>query len=175
MDLILLLGFLALIVAAPILLVVFIAKRIKNKRTRIFFILIALIVPFSSLFFTGFIGTSAARIERDHSISVPHSAFNIQCNDGFVSMTTFADVGAEASFEMSREDLPTFLAQFKSLEAMPVPNDPLDGFVHHPVPEHFGRMIFTFYGMSRDRNVMHVDVYDIDDAKVGVCLDTCWN
>ena len=175
MDLILPFGFLALIVAALIFLIIFIARRIKNKRTRIFSISTIVVVPFAFLFFTGFIGISAARIARDHSISIPRSASNIQCNDGFISMTTFADVGAEASFEMSRKDLQAFLAQFKNLETMPIPNDPMDGFVHHPVPDHFGRVIFTFYGMSRNRNVMRVDVYDINDANVGVCLDTCWN
>ncbi len=169
---------LALIVVTPIVLTGYIAKRIKSKQDRVIFILTILIIlsaPFAFLFASGFIGISAARIERDHSISVPHSATNIQCDDGFVSMTTFADVGARASFQMSRDDLSTFLAQFKFLESRSVPNDPPDGFVHHPVPEHFGRVIFTFYGMSRDGNVMHVDVYDIDNAKVGVCLDTCWN
>ena len=114
------------------------------------------------------------RIKQEHTLTVPASASHIHC-DPFFAISIFLDTGGEASFEMSRNDLPIFLAQLKFLRSESRPDDPSDMLVNNEVPDHFGRLISTFDGFSHDGNVMHIDVYDIDASTVGVWIGTISN
>jgi hypothetical protein len=173
-TIVLALGILLLIFIVPIALAFFIARQLKSWLARALFIFAVVATPSALLFFSGLAGSSAKRIGKEHCISVPSSASNIQC-EPFFAISIFLDGGGTASFEMPRNDLPSFLTQFKSLRTIPAPNDTTDWRVTHSVPDRFGQRITSFDGVSRDGNIIHMDVYNIDSSRVGVWVGTISN
>ena len=168
------LGILAVIFIVPIALIFFIARQFKSWLARALIIFAFIAIPAALLIFSGLIGTSTKRIEKEHCISVPSSASNIKC-EPFFAISVFIDGGGTASFEMSRGDLPVFITQFKQLRTQDRAEDPNDWTVNHDMPRNFGHTIYNFTGFSHDGNVMHIDVHDIDTAKVGVWIGTISN
>jgi hypothetical protein len=159
----------ALIIFVPIALIGFLTWRIKSGFRRGIFLFAIVVIPLVALYFDGFIGSSAARLTHDHSFRVPASVTNIRCDD-FLSMTSFMDSGASAHFEMARADLPALWSQFKISST----NAESDSTPAMPPPG-FGKLIKGVSGKSRDGNVMHLDIYDINPERVGVYIVTIWN
>src|SRR6266566_3056568 len=62
------------------------------------------------LFLFGYIGSSSARIRREHGLRIPPSAHSLVCG-GDAWMHWFMDSGAASAFEMASEDISDFISQ----------------------------------------------------------------
>ncbi len=116
------------------------------------------ILALGTLYSTGFIGSSAMRVSREHSASLPSSATDIHC-EGFFAITTFGDYGATATFKMGNQDLSAFLSQFTW------DSDP------HAISSQ--KMVYE--GRSREGNSVYLETYQIDDSHIGIRIITGWN
>jgi len=167
----------AVAVALVALVLVFFWRRAETRNGKAVFAIFLLLIlsgPVSIAFFTGFVGNSRARIERDHSLVLPPSISNIRC-DGFVSLTTFLDSRACASFRLSRKDLDAFLPQFSTFRSSPsIPADWPD-FPNGSPAWRSGRLMAAYTGKSMDGNVQWMEIRSIDPNSVGICLVTQWN
>lgn len=141
----------------------FVAKRLLV----IFFALFAALISF--FHFAGLLGNSTARLERDHGIVLPYSVSHIQCKN-LLSLTTFADIRASASFEMARSDLDSFLYQFHGSLSTPLPDD-----YSLASPRDFRGITASYRGLSREGHMFRLDIHDVDADTIGVCIDTFWN
>ncbi|MGC3989291.1 MAG: hypothetical protein QM796_06365 [Chthoniobacteraceae bacterium] len=120
----------------------------------------------------GFVGSSNQRMQRDHSFSVPASAAQLHC-EGLISLTTFLDTSAVATFEIPASDLPEILAHFK-WHSDPKSSD--DFSEPGPeVPANFGKLRASRSGMSTDGNRVYLRTYDAKDDRVGIWIMTFWN
>jgi hypothetical protein len=142
-----------------------------RKRWVIAAIALGFILVLFGLYVEGFIGSSVARVAREHSFVLPASAKHIHCG-GPVAISTLGDFDASVSFDITLSDLPSVLTQFTLDSATETP-----AFLstRMSVPSHFGALREARFGMSRKTNAVHLQVFDLVDERVGVCVLTIWN
>ena len=114
---------------------------------------IAIILVFG-LHLTGFIGSSRARVERDHSVRLPQSASNFNCF-GFISLSWLWDSGESATFSVSSTDLEGIFSQFRKSKSVNESE--------------------TFRGISRDGNIAVITITSLPDGAAQVQISTAWN
>jgi hypothetical protein len=163
------------LLATPIVLV-FQFFRINSTSGRLIY-LSAVAVAAGAVLFPlysyGFIGSSRARLQRDHTLSLPPSVTSIHCQ-GPVSLTTFGDFGAVATFEMNRSELNSVFSQFTFTPSLD--RDQMSIWSRHPfAPVTFGALEMARWGHSHDGNVVRLQVYGLTKSRVGVLVDTVWN
>ena len=138
------------------------------------FIAVGLLSLFAIILYsTGFIGSSSARVVREHSVVLPPSASHIQCG-GLFSVTTFGDFTADTSFEIAATDLPGVLSQFTwQFDMTNASIKSLDERM--AVPTQFTHPGALRWGASRDTNTAYLQSYDLGGGRVGICIYTFWN
>lgn len=119
---------------------------------------------------------SIDRVERDHAISLPDSARDVQAMGDLVR---YVDHGRSAVFVIDAADLGPFVEQLDQVDDVPyrtfVPGNEQYQPSTTPWPK----------GASPDRtfskaspaggDFMHVEIYRLSDAAVGVWLYSDWN
>jgi hypothetical protein len=128
---------------------------------------------FGFLFIFGFIGSSAARVRREHGLRLPSSASRFVCR-GDAWMHPFIDSGAASVFEMSSDDVPNFVSQLKIIDTQET------GFPGNPQYRirrswMSGRPMRSYRCHSPTGDELDVRIWAIDAAHVGVALYTDWN
>jgi hypothetical protein len=126
-------------------------------------------------YFSGLIGNSRARVRLDHSIEVPASTSGIECAFPF-STTQFMDSGAEATFTISRADLPGFLAEFPHFKESP--DDPPEWATlrRHLSPAwRKGVPIAVYDGRFPEGHRTLCEIWPVDSTSVGIYLVSVWN
>ena len=124
-----------------------------------------------SLFAFGCVGSSAARVRREHGLQLPSSATGFVCR-GDAWKHTFIDSGAVAAFEMASSDLPNFISQLRIHDTQETTLP--DGYqIHRPWMK--GTPLKAYRCESPTGDELDVHVWAIDDAHVGVLLYTDWN
>ena len=119
---------------------------------------IAIIAPILSfllcglLYFSGIVGSSRARVERDHSIKLPTAAAEITC-DPFISLPWLWDSGESASFVMLQKDLDDVIRQFNNTRISP------EGL----------------RGVSKDGNIVAISTEERSNGELRVTIKTTWN
>lgn len=117
--------------------------------------IIALILSFllcGLLYFSGIVGSSRARFERDHSIKLPTAATEITC-DPFISLSCLWDSGESASFVMLQKDLDDVIRQFNNTRISP------EGL----------------RGVSKDGNIVAISTEERSNGELRVTIKTTWN
>ena len=148
---------------------------------KIISVILAVVLFLSSvlglLFIFGYMGDSAARVRREHGLTLPASARGFVCR-GDAWMHLFSDSGAASAFEMTARDLPGFLSQLKILGT----NDctrgtifPLNAQYQIHRPWTAGVSMKTYRCTSSTGNSLTVQIWPIDGDNVGVLLYTDWN
>jgi len=131
---------------------------------------------YCSLFLLGYVGTSSRRVKRDHGLHIPRTAETLSCR-GNAWMHTFSDSDAVSVFEMSAADVPSLVSQLTLC-------DTADGDISFPVDSrnqiHRPWMAKTPLRTYRCVSPIHasaldVQVWQADEAHVGVLLYTDWN
>jgi hypothetical protein len=132
---------------------------------------LAVILLVFGLYVKGFVGSSVARVAREHQCVLPMSASHIHCG-GPVAITTFGDFDASVSFDITSSDLSSVLSQFTLGAAEEAP-----AFLRTrmSVPSQFGRLKEARSGGSRYGNTVHLQVFELDGDRIGVCILTIWN
>src|SRR5258708_1977713 len=123
------------------------------------------------LYSQGLVGTSVARVEREHSCALPASVSHIHCR-GPVAITTFGDFQALSSFDIASKDLPSLVSQFVW---EPAAQTPALSQPRMAVPSRFGPLREARSGWSPGGNNVHLEVFELGDDRVGVCILTSWN
>jgi len=139
-----------------------------------FFLIAAavLLLVVGLLYLTGFIGSSSARLAKDHSISLPSSVSHIRCG-GLFSLR-FTDSDADASFEIASKDLPAVLSQFSWQPG--TGGDHINSLNERmPVPAEFLKPSALQRGVSHNNNVVFLQSYDLGGSRVGICIYTMIN
>ncbi len=89
------------------------------------------------------------------------------------------DRGAASAFEIAQRDLGSFIAQLRIREASPgafgkiFPSNP-----QYQIRVPWGASaegITTYYCYSSTGDFLDVEVWQIDESRVGICLYTDWN
>ena len=112
------------------------------------------------------------RLEHEHGLHLPASATSIECRgDAWIG---FLDRGASSSFVIAANELETFVSQLK-----------IEPRGHSFIPSNWqyqlhaawrkGVPISTYACDSPVGDWLHVEVWPVDQAQVGVCLYTDWN
>lgn len=135
----------------------------------VFFVFIGL------LFWSGYFGNSATRIEREHGLKLPSSAHNFVCR-GDAWMHHFVDSGASSAFEMSARDIPAFVSQLnvhklEQSECCIFPSN-------FQYPIHRSWMLGpakTYHCASSTGSSLDIQIWPLDGSRVGVLLYTNWN
>ena len=127
-------------------------------------------------FATGFLGHSATRIRREHGLRLPASASHFECRgDAWLSII---DRGAASTFEMARTDMVSFTSQLRVRESgTGVVTSIFPGNSQYQVsaPWRAGTPIATYHCQSPTGDFLSVQIWPIDDSRVGVRLYTDWN
>jgi hypothetical protein len=134
-----------------------------------------LVLPFA----TGFLGHSATRIRREHGLQIPASASSFECRgDAWLSII---DRGAASTFEMARTDMVSFTSQLRIRTSTTTETDAVasifPGNSQYQVSAVWrtGTPIGTYFCQSPTGDYLWVQIWTIDDSRVGVCLYTDWN
>jgi len=139
--------------------------------------MLAAVSAFGSLFLFGCVGSSAARISREHGLKLPSSSHKFVCR-GDAWMHTFMDSGAASAFEMDSRDLPAFVSQLKLRdhggfgENDILPSNP-QYQIHRPWMS--GPPLKTYHSDSPTGDSLDLQIWRIDNRQVGVLLYTDWN
>jgi hypothetical protein len=141
--------------------------------------IIGMVSYWGVLFVLGYVGDSAARIQREHGLRLPPSARNFVCR-GDAWMHNFMDSGAASAFEMAPSDLPSFVSQLKIHEVHP--GDCSGPCIIASNPQYQIRRpwmsappLKTYCCASPTGDYLAVQIWIIDDTHVGVFLYTDWN
>jgi hypothetical protein len=128
------------------------------------------------LFLFGYVGSSDARVSREHGLKIPSSAHSFVCG-GDAWMHWFIDSGAASAFEMASNDLPSFLSQLKIRETHEGGCCIFPGNSQYQIrrPWTTGIPLTTYRCASRTGDSLDVQIWKVDDATVGVLLYTDWN
>lgn len=133
-------------------------------------------VPFLAQF-AGVIGHSARRINREHGLWLPASATNFQCyGDAWLRM--ISDCGAASTFEMAKSDLPSLISQItvrESTSGVATSIFPANPRYQVTASWFAGLPQSTYECKSPTGDSLSVQIWPIDDSRVGVCLYTDWN
>jgi hypothetical protein len=133
------------------------------------------VLPFAA----GFLGHSAMRIRREHGLRLPASASHFECRGD--AWLTIIDRGAASTFEMSRTDLGSFTSQLSIRSSTIGSTDavasifPGNSQYRVSAPWRIGTPIATYDCQSPTGDLLSVQIWPIDDSRVGVCLYTDWN
>jgi hypothetical protein len=128
-------------------------------------------------FVSGYVGSSAARVRREHGLKVPSSARGFICR-GDAWMHLFSDSGAASAFEMASRDLPSFVLQLKIQQtAEGGPGSVFPGNAQYQIHRTWmsGISMRTYRCASPTGDSLAVQIWAIDGANVGVLLYTDWN
>ena len=132
---------------------------------------------FGILFLFGYVGNSAARVRREHGLNVPSSARGFICR-GDAWMHLFSDSGAASAFEMAARDMPGFISQLRIRQTNEGRNGnilPINAQYQIHRPWMSAVSMQTYRCASLTGNSLAVQIWQIDDANVGVLLYTDWN
>ena len=124
----------------------------------------------------GFVGQSKRRIEREHGLKLPPSAVNFECRGD--ALLVLQDRGAATAFEIKTTDLPVFVAQLKVRQCRTNSTE----FIFPANPQYqvrrpwmVGSSLIVYECISPVGSFLNVQIWGIDDRRVGVCLYTDWN
>jgi hypothetical protein len=147
-----------------------------QKKLMVIFTAFSIAAGVAILFFGGCIGSSAARITREHGLAIPSSASHFVCRgDAWM----IGDRGAASAFEMASNDVTRFLAQLKIRDTH---HGDYSKSIFPSNPQYqvrtswmSGSPLETYHCASPVGDFLDVQVWPIDAAHVGVCLYTDWN
>jgi hypothetical protein len=139
-------------------------------------VVILLASSFGLLFLFGYVGSSGVRVSREHGLKIPPSAHSFVCG-GDAWMHRFMDSGAASAFEMTSDDLATFLSQLKIRETHEGDCCMLPRNSQYQIRRPWTSAIplKTYRCTSRTGDSLGVQIWKVDDATVGVLLYTDWN
>jgi len=131
------------------------------------------LLPVTALFLGGFLGSSAARIQRDHSLRLPSAASDIHCVR-FISLSTFMDSGEQATFVIPKASLETFISQ---IEPRPewIKFDQAKVSLAIPPSWTTRPVVARYCRRSTEDNMLTVEIFDLGNSKLGVAVATIWN
>jgi hypothetical protein len=112
------------------------------------------ILLLAGLYAGGILGSSRARVERDHSIRLPASVSSVRCTP-FISLKWLWDSGEQATFSIPQDDLEEIIRQFRDIK-----------------PATDSRAL---RGVSRDGNMAVISTTPQPAGKILVNLETTWN
>jgi hypothetical protein len=118
-------------------------------------------------------GNSRERAEAEHGVPLPSSAKAFQCRGNAWAWTP--DRGASTVFEMEATDLPLLISQLKVRPGPPtfIPgNDDYRGF---RFPWTAAAPLSTYSCASPTGDWLQVQIWPLDDKRVGVWMYTDWN
>ena len=132
--------------------------------------LVLLVVTFA--FTHSSFGDPRARIEHEHGLHLPASAASFECRGD--AWKGFLDRGAASAFVIASNDLVTFISQLKARHGLTtfIPGNSqyqLDAAWRNGTPA------ATYSCDSSVGDWLHVEVWPVDDTRVGICLYTDWN
>jgi hypothetical protein len=115
---------------------------------------------------------SRSRIEHEHGLRLPASASAFECRGD--AGRGFLDKGAASAFTVATNELAGFLAQLTVRTGLPtfIPGNPQ--YQLHAIWRR-GSPLATYSCSSTVGDWLHVEVWPIDSARVGVALYTDWN
>jgi hypothetical protein len=118
------------------------------------------------------IGDLHGRIEHEHGLSLPVSAASFECRGD--AALGFLDRGVSSAFIMASNDLAGFVSQ---LRVQPGLTTFIPGNSKYRLRAvwRIGKPAATYSCSSPAGDWLHVEVWPIDDARVGICLYTDWN
>ena len=150
----------------------------KLKFRLLIAVALAVVCMVTCPFVFGYFGNTFRRVNREHGLRIPSSASHLVCRgDAWIPVL---DRTAVTTFQIARADLSAFTNQ---LRVRP-PDDFYFGFrstnydgQRHlfPSPHYSVTNIATYYCDSPTGDFLFVDLWDVDDSRVGVCLYTDWN
>ena len=129
------------------------------------------------LFLLGLLGGSSFRVAREHGLKVPASAAHFIC--GGDARIGILDRGAASAFEMTEKDLPIFISQLKvRKEWAGVAGSIFPGNSQYQINIPWRAKatgLRTYQCASPNGDTLSVEVWQINQSKVGICLYTDWN
>lgn len=150
-------------------------SKLKFRLIAVGFVVVCMV---GCLFVLGHNGNSFSRLKREHGLRIPTSASHLECRGN--AWISVLDRVAVSTFQIARADLPAFTNQLRVR-----PPDALyfgfrstnyDGQRYlFPSPHYSVTNIATYYCDSPTGDFLFVDLWDVDDSRVGVCLYTDWN
>lgn len=151
--------------------------RMIPKRHRKLVGLTMICVVFISLPYAfGFLGNSATRVRREHGLELPASASHFICGGDAWSVL---DRGAASAFEIAPADLPKFAAQLRIRESssgVPISIFPGNSQYQIRIPWRASAIALnTYLCASRTGDFLRIEVWQIDETRIGICLYTDWN
>ena len=146
------------------------------RKISVFAAVCAFIISLSIL--SGFFGASAGRVRREHGLQLPPSASHFICGgDAWISIM---DRGAASAFEMAQTDLTNFISQFKIRNSTNGVYSrgifPGNSQYQIRVPWRTSATgLATYNCQSPTGDSLDVEVWRIDESRIGICLYTDWN
>ena len=113
-----------------------------------------------------------SRLEHEHGLRLPASANSIECRGD--AARGFLDRGAASAFVMDANDLAAFISQLK-VRLGGVSFIPANSEYQLHTPWRQGTPAAVYTCASPTGDWLHVEVWAVDAARVGVCLYTDWN
>jgi hypothetical protein len=112
------------------------------------------------------------RIEHEHGIRLPASASSFECRGD--ASRGFLDRGASSSFIIASNDLGGFVSELK---VHPGLTTFIPGNSQYQIHAAWrkGKPMRTYSCASPTGDWLHVEVWPMDEARVGICLYTDWN
>jgi hypothetical protein len=150
----------------------------NSKRYRKLTILAMVCAVFVSLpFLFGFFGNSATRVKREHGLQLPASASHFVC--GGDAGSSIVDRGAASAFEIAQSDLSSFVSQLRVRSSSSGASGsifPGNSQYQIHVPWRAAATGMTTYQCdSPTGDFLSVEVWRIDESRIGICLYTDWN
>ena len=113
-----------------------------------------------------------SRIEQEHGLRLPASASSFECRGDAARGSL--DRGAASSFTIASGDLATFISQLKIHPGLTTFIPGNSQYQLHAVWR-TGTPTTTYSCDSSVGDWLHVEVWPVDDRRVGICLYTDWN
>ena len=113
-----------------------------------------------------------ARLEHEHGLHLPSSATSIECGgDAWIG---FLDRGASSAFVMNPKELGGFMSQLK---IQPGGHSFIPGNRQYQLHAAWRKGVPTssYACDSPVGDWLHVEVWPVDETRMGVCLYTDWN
>jgi hypothetical protein len=112
------------------------------------------------------------RIEHEHGLHLPASASSFECRGD--AARGFLDRGAASSFTIASNDVAVFISQLKIHPGLTTFIPGNSQYQLHAVWR-TGTPTATYSCDSPVGDWLHVEVWPVDDKRVGICLYTDWN